>query len=451
MNPKLKALLEKRAAAIKAADDILKLVETQKRDMTPEEITTVGKSQAEAQRLNGEIEIVRNQADLEKDEARDAFDANPPENRDENGRTVDFPDADKKNEFTRGLGEFLQSVHVAGATRSVTIDPRLTYWNNKQLAEARANGMNVSVPADGGFGVPIKYINELLGVKTETASQYLIDRCRRFADAGMGIEIPRIVETSRANGSRGGALKAYRKAEAASMTAATAKLGSLKLSASELFFLLPVTNLLLSNAPGLVSQVQGLVVPEMYHRVAFEVIQGSGAGECLGVTKAACHIEVTKEVGQKADTIVYENILEMEQRLDAESQMTAIWVINQFAPKQLRKLVTPVGTAGEVERIFKYNEFGPGLHGLDGRICIIHESCPKLGDVGDIILGDFSKYAMLFDPRVNNEASIHVYFVTNESAFRWVWNVNGEPEQAAAVTAEDTTTTVSPFVTIAAR
>jgi HK97 family phage major capsid protein len=44
------------------------------------------------------------------------------------------------------------------------------------------------------------------------------------------------------------------------------------------------------------------------------IINGTGAGMPLGVLNAGCLVSVTKESGQKADTIVAENAVKMYHR-----------------------------------------------------------------------------------------------------------------------------------------
>ena len=70
---------------------------------------------------------------------------------------------------------------------------------------------------------------------------------------------------------------------------------------------------------------------------------------------------------------------------------------------------------------------------------------------GDILLADMSQY-LITDKR-NTEAtqSIHVRFVYDETAFRFIYRVDGQPAWSSAKTPYKGSQAKSPFVTLAAR
>lgn len=444
---KVAELLKNKAEKVAEARSMIELARKENRTMTEDEERKMETCKTEIENISKELEKIQKMQETERQLATMAANAGEHENT-----VVTFPNADERMSFN-GLGEFLQSVAEFGKSNR-NLDPRLKYQEDKRSAELRANGMNVTTPQDGGFflGQP-KLINELFSNQENTVYRDIVMSTRQYRDDGSGVEIPVINETSRAEGYRGGALKAYRKAEAATMTVATAKLQSEIIHPSEMFFLLPVTNRLLRNAPALVSQVQNMVVPEMYHRSAYEIFRGSGAGECKGILNDSnCCISIAKETGQKAGTVVWDNILKMESQLDISSGMNAAYYCNQFLPmRELAKISVAIGTAGELVKIFVPNQFGPGKDGLNNRPLIKTEFLPSPGTSGDLVLADLKKYAMIFDPAVSAEASIHVYYLTNESAFRWVWVVNGQPIEKAKTSESDSNTQVASFIKLASR
>ena len=87
---------------------------------------------------------------------------------------------------------------------------------------------------------------------------------------------------------------------------------------------------------------------------------------------------------------------------------------------------------------------------LFGRPVIPVEQCATLGDVGDIVLADFSQY-LLADKPLETALSMHVRFLYDEQTFRIVYRVDGQPMWSSALTPAKGTATLSPFVTLAER
>ena len=85
-----------------------------------------------------------------------------------------------------------------------------------------------------------------------------------------------------------------------------------------------------------------------------------------------------------------------------------------------------------------------------GRPFIETEYNPALGSVGDLLLFSPSQYAMITKGGVQAATSIHVQFVTDETAFRFVYRVDGKPFWKSAVTPYKGSDTISPFVALAA-
>ena len=196
----MKLLEEKRKAALA----VIEVAKAAKRDLTDEErtsrdayMTEYDEAKTKLDKLDGDEAAERRLAETRSTTAT---------GRTETAASVDFPDADQRMVFEKGLGEFMQCV-AAAATRAP--DERLVYQNEKHITEQRAEGMNVTIPGDGGFFLQAKLIQELLGVDTGTVNQTIVNKARKFSDSGIGVEIPRINETDRGNGNRGGALREH--------------------------------------------------------------------------------------------------------------------------------------------------------------------------------------------------------------------------------------------------
>jgi HK97 family phage major capsid protein len=73
-----------------------------------------------------------------------------------------------------------------------------------------------------------------------------------------------------------------------------------------------------------------------------------------------------------------------------------------------------------------------------------------LGTVGDIVLGDFSQYRIV-DQQAKMAVSFNPSFVADQVVFRATYRCDGKPKYASAITPANSTTTRSPFVTLATR
>ena len=79
------------------------------------------------------------------------------------------------------------------------------------------------------------------------------------------------------------------------------------------------------------------------------------------------------------------------------------------------------------------------------------EFCETLGTKGDIILADFSEYMLVYKGGMEVAESMHVKFLTDEMAYRFITRVDGQPIYDEPFTPLKGANTLSPFVMLAAR
>lgn len=350
-------------------------------------------------------------------------------------------DADPKSGFSN-FGDFCKSVKEAGMPGS-TPDKRLL------AANAKAAGQSVAIDADGGFLVPEEMSGNLME-KTYATAQ-VVPRCTRVPMTSQTIKIPTINETSRADGSRQGGVRAYYKAEAAQYTDTTAAFGQVKLELNKLTGMVYDTDELLRwSAISVEPLLTRLFAQEFAYVIDDKIINGTGAGQPLGVLNAPALIEVAKEGAQPADTIYIENIVKMWARLFRKQN--AVWFISTDITPQLMTMTLAVGAAGVPVYMPPGGLAATPYATLFGKPIIEIEQCDKLGDKGDIILADMGEY--LYGENsdgIQGATSIHLRFDYGETALRWtLWN-DGQPWWASALTPANGGSTLSPFVTLAER
>jgi HK97 family phage major capsid protein len=160
---------------------------------------------------------------------------------------------------------------------------------------------------------------------------------------------------------------------------------------------------------------------------------------------------VAKETGQTTKTILAENIIKMYSRIFAGSLGNAVWLVNQDTLPQLYTMSLAVGTGGAPIFMPAGGLSQSPYNTLLGRPVLPIEQCATLGTVGDIIFADLGGYILAEKGGLQSDMSIHVKFDTDESVFRFVMRLDGQPERASALTPYKGSNTLSHFVTLATR
>jgi HK97 family phage major capsid protein len=246
-----------------------------------------------------------------------------------------------------------------------------------------------------------------------------------------------------------GGFTVARKAEAAAAAASRGQLEMVTMKAASLFGFGYATNELMADSPAtFVALVDTGFRTQFPAALLNEKIRGLGGDQFDGVVNtAACTVSQAKETGQAAATIVYNNVIKMASRCWGFGQ--AIWLANHDTRPQLSVLAVPIGTGGALIYQPAPSVGMPDM--LLGRPLFYTEFAATVGTVGDLILGNWSQYLEgLYQPLQSDE-SVHLRFDRHETAFKfWLRNA-GAPWWRSALTPNQSTTTLSPFVTLATR
>jgi HK97 family phage major capsid protein len=182
-----------------------------------------------------------------------------------------------------------------------------------------------------------------------------------------------------------------------------------------------------------------------------DVLNGAGVGGPWGIMNSSALISVAKESGQTAATVVKENVDKMWSRLSSKSKANAVWFINPEVSPQLEQLAYTIGVGG-VPAYMPPGGVADAPYGrLKGRPVIETEFNAALGTVGDICLFDMAWYLMWEKGPAESFSSTSVQFLTDETAFKFIYRLDGQPALSAALTPYKGTATTSPFVALATR
>ncbi len=446
----LEKLRELWAAAFARCEEIRGKAKTEARAYTEDERTALDAALAEMDRLD---------ADIKREEAIEARMAasKPKQVRPDVPARTEVHDNAEDEPF-RGIGEQLLAVRNVAESRGHMYDPRLRKYDLQDVKVRAASGLNETVASDGGFLVMTEVGTAIEKVAFDTG--VLVGKTRKITlgPNSNGIKIPTVDETSRVNGSRWGGVRAYWQAEATATTATKPKFGQIELGLNKLFALIYATDELLMDATALGSYVQQAAGEELAFALDDAIVRGTGAGVPLGILNASCTVSVAKETSQPAATILYENVSKMRARMTPRSFLRSEWFVNIDCYPQLEKMVIPhknvAGTdnvSGQAVWIPARGAQDPPNGSIFGRPVNVIEHCETLGTVGDIILADLGEYLMTEKGGVQSASSIHVNFLTDETAFRFTMRTDGQPARKSAITPYKGTGTLSPFITLATR
>jgi HK97 family phage major capsid protein len=307
------------------------------------------------------------------------------------------------------------------------------------------NSMSETVPSDGGFLVPGEQAARIHAISLE--SELVLPRCYLQPMRSNSIKIPAMSVGDHSTALFGGFVAGYT-AELGTISENSPKSRAMEMIAKKLTGLIRFSSELNADIPGGMGQIETLCGKGLswYRDKAF--LKGTGAGQPLGILNAGCTIEIEKETGQNADTIVYENLTKMMSRIFAGSFQNSVWVAHQTTIPQLLTLSLAIGTGGDAIPVMKESN---GQFSILTRPVLFTEKTEPLGDKGDIMLCDFSQYVVALRSDMRFDTSIHVAFETDEILSRIIERHDGQPLWDSALTLEDGSTTVSPFVVLEAR
>ena len=366
-------------------------------------------------------------------------------------QTKDEEDMAKTGGF-KSFGHFLHDMYKAGPAGARASDA-LTKWDGFCHTNKTAGLMQEADDEQGGYLVPTQFMATLLQKQQEAS--IIESRATFIPMQTNSVSIPYVAESSRASTLFGGII-IYRPGEGALKTASKPAFGLLTLTLKKLVGFVNVTDELLEDSP---ISVEPLISSMFGQAINFtkeeDFLHGTGAGQALGILNSGCLVSQAAEGAQAADTIVYANIIKMWSRLYPSCANSAVWMANMAAFPQLATMSVAVGTGGAPAYLPANGAAGAPFGTLLGKPLFLTEHCSALGDLGDIVLADWSQYLIGGKPGagIQTASSIHLYFNYDKTAYRFVLRYDGQPWWQSALTPKHggATATMSPFVALAAR
>ena len=251
--------------------------------------------------------------------------------------SVDRQTLDPSRGF-RSPDELLEA--VANAERHPSaIDERL-----RPLAAAGSDEHGTYSNPAGGFLVPDSMAPFVLSVQDGGEEDPAVGRTLPIPMSTPVVHIAARVDKNHATSVSGG-LCVYRKPDTAEWTASRGEYERIRLEVNDATGLAFGTNdLAMDSFPSFAAVLGASYRHEFAAMFLEERLRGTGVGEMEGILTSPASITVSKESGQSADTLVSENVIKMRAR--CWGYRRAVWIANHDAIPQLTKLTITIGTAG---------------------------------------------------------------------------------------------------------
>ena len=332
-----------------------------------------------------------------------------------------------------------------------------TIWHNaantadRQARISRVrNAFSSTVPSEGGFLIPETLRSELLRVSLETS--VVRSRARVIPMETLRVPFPAVDSTSNASSVFGGII-GYWTEEGAALTSSSASFGRIVLDAKKLTAYTELPNELISDSAISFQAFIDMLFPEAlawYEDIGF--MKGTGAGEPLGClsTNNEALVAVTKQPGQTAGTIAWENIVKMFARMLPSSLGRSVWVASIDTFPELATMALSVGTGGSAIWLNNGVE-GPPMTILGRPVIFTEKATGTIGNQGDISFVDFGYYLIGDRQVMSAMSSPHYKFGNDLTAYRIIERVDGRPWLQSAITPQNGGSTLSPFVQLETR
>lgn len=339
------------------------------------------------------------------------------------------------------FGKFLLA--VKSASRGGTKDPRLSYFDS-EIPAGESKDLAEGAGSTGGYLVPTEFRPMLMAEVEESA--IVRPRAMVIPMSRRSLDVPALKQDGVTAGQPHwfGGMLAFWEAEAATITETEPAFRNINLTAHELTAVTHVSNNLLADSAislsALLTGARGFPGVIAW-KEDYAFLRGGGAGEPQGVLNAPATLGQARA---GAGLIGYVDLLNMLNKSLPSGNM--VWVANLATRAALMQIAGPTNGTSYLGN-FVWGSAADGVPDqLLGFPILFTEKLPALGTEGDIMLCDFSHYYVGDRQSTTIESTDQARWLKNQTSWKVVHRVDGQPWLNAPFTLADGTTQISPFV-----
>ena len=322
----------------------------------------------------------------------------------------------------RSFGEYLQSIE------SGRMDSRL------QKLDTR-NQMNVDTGAEGGFSVPVEYAGWLLDGSLE--EEIMRPRANTFPMQAMQRKVPSWDNLDRSSGVYGG-INAEWTPELTQRADQVPALREITLEASKLILYVSASREVVQDGAELEQELTKALRKALSHEMDKSFLVGDGNGKPQGIINSPALISVSRENGSQVE---YQDLVNMYSQLIKGGR--AIWVASHSVLPELMTMETSGNNL-----IWQPNARDGSPGQLLGMPVLLSDHSPVLGDKGDLMLIDPSRYLVGMRQEIVLDVNQGPGWYKDYTSWRCVLRVAGQGAWDKPMTLSDGTTQLSPFVAL---
>jgi HK97 family phage major capsid protein len=346
---------------------------------------------------------------------------------------------DQRDPHGKSFGDYLYA--VARKDTSYLEKHYGSQFNAPQTKAAMAESSGVT----GGYTVPPDFYHQLMALVAENS--FIRPRAFVVPMASASTQIPYLdVTTAQTAGVTpffGGVTMNWT-GEAQTRTETEPTFKQMELKAWELSGYSVSSNVLLQDSAfGLEKFLMNLFAMSIAWFEEYAFLVGNGVGKPQGMKDCNAAIALSRNT---ASHVYFADVAGMWAKLLPASWGKAIWCFSPSVIPELLQLKDGSSRAIFIS-IDQGAVKGPNWS-LLGRPALPTEKIPALGTKGDLMLLDPSLYVIGDRMSVEIASSEHVNFLKNQMTWRVVERVDGQPWLDGAITLQDATTQVSPFVVL---
>lgn len=322
--------------------------------------------------------------------------------------------------------------------------PKRFFANSKATPTTYASEL---VGADGGFAVPPEYREDIwIAVQQRESILSMTDLTPTNSNV-VNLAADENTPWDTSNG-----IIVSTRAQGSTMTQTKPVLQNRQVNLNEVYALVPATDELLSDAPRLNNYLTEKAPQKIGFKVDELIFRGKGNGEPLGIYNGPGTVNCTSS--STAKTFAVSDLTNMLGQFLMSSSMTiqGDWFATQRAWAYALNL-TLGSTTGFPVAMSGQNLANPVMPSIIGMPWRPSQHAAAFSSVGDVLLANMKGYASFVKTDgIDFQTSIHLFFDSGATAFRWRFRFGGEPYLRAPVTPnQDTGAKMSHFVTLGSR